>query len=276
MALEGFGNRLKEIRQERGYTQKQLANLLGVTEQAISKYERGSSYPDVVMLNGISEVLDCSLDYLFQHEPGKRNLPNQASIDTKAEINKRTLPEIITLQFGEKVIPLFLEEMKQKFPHVASLRQQIADQWGVVIPVFRMRDLDGLGPDEYEILINGISVHRACAAMEDGNALNTVFGELKDTIIRNIDKVLNNQCVYYMVENLRAEYPHVINDVVPETISYSKLRRVLVSLIRDYGYAVNPLILIIQAMEEYEEITDSRELAGKVAQELGQGFRVPV
>ena len=68
----------------------------------------------------------------------------------------------------------------------------------------------------------------------------------------------------------------MINDVVPETISYSKLRRVLVSLIRDYGYAVNPLILIIQAMEEYEEITDSRELAGKVAQELGQGFRVPV
>ena len=43
MALDGFGNRLKTIRQERGYTQKQLAGFLGVTEQAVSKYERGNS-----------------------------------------------------------------------------------------------------------------------------------------------------------------------------------------------------------------------------------------
>lgn len=50
MALDGFGNRLKAVRQDRGYTQKQLADLLGVTEQAVSKYERGTSYPDISML----------------------------------------------------------------------------------------------------------------------------------------------------------------------------------------------------------------------------------
>lgn len=75
MALEGFGGRLKAIRQERGYTQNQLANFLGVTEQAVSKYERGNSYPDVVMLDGISRVLDCSLDYLFQFKPGRKISP---------------------------------------------------------------------------------------------------------------------------------------------------------------------------------------------------------
>ena len=96
MALEGFGNRLKAIRQERGYTQKQLAQLLGVTEQAVSKYERGNSYPDVGVLNGMAEVLDCSLDYLFLHEPGKRYLISQDSIERKAEINLHLLPEIIT------------------------------------------------------------------------------------------------------------------------------------------------------------------------------------
>ncbi len=40
MALEGFGSRLKAVRQDRGYTQKQLAAALGVTEQAVSKWER--------------------------------------------------------------------------------------------------------------------------------------------------------------------------------------------------------------------------------------------
>lgn len=44
MALDGFGTRLRIARNEKGFTQKQLANKLGVTEQAISKYERGVSH----------------------------------------------------------------------------------------------------------------------------------------------------------------------------------------------------------------------------------------
>lgn len=138
MALEGFGNRLKAIRQERGYTQKQLAQLLGVTEQAVSKYERGNSYPDVVMLNGISEVLDCSLDYLFLYEPGKKSLIDQDSVERKAKINFNLLPDILTLQFGQDLVPLVEEEMKQGGPHVTNIRQQFAWHWGVIIPVFRL------------------------------------------------------------------------------------------------------------------------------------------
>ena len=40
MPLKGIGNRIKAVRQDTGYTQKQLAGLLGVTEQAVSKWER--------------------------------------------------------------------------------------------------------------------------------------------------------------------------------------------------------------------------------------------
>ena len=126
MALDGFGTRLKAIRQERGYTQKQLAGFLGVTEQAVSKYERGNSYPDIAVLSGIAEVLDCSLDYLLQHEPGKRNLPNQENVFRKQEINRFLLPEVITLQFDMKLVPLFMEETKQEFPHMMELRRQAA------------------------------------------------------------------------------------------------------------------------------------------------------
>ena len=77
MSLEGFGSRLKAVRQDRGYTQKQLAAALGVTEQAVSKWERKGSYPDILMLDGLSRVLDCSLDFLFQVEAGRKNLLNQ-------------------------------------------------------------------------------------------------------------------------------------------------------------------------------------------------------
>lgn len=118
MALHGFGNRLKSVRQDRGYTQKQLAGLLGVTEQAVSKWERESSYPDISMLNGISEVMDCSLDYLFQYQSGKKNLLAQDSIELRDEINRYLLSDIISLEFGESLISLFMEEGRQGYPHI--------------------------------------------------------------------------------------------------------------------------------------------------------------
>ncbi len=281
MALDGFGNRLKAIRQERGYTQKQLAGFLGVTEQAVSKYERGNSYPDIEVLSGIAEVLDCSLDYLLQHEPGKHNLPGQENVFRKQEINRFLLHEVIILQFDVKLTPLFMEEVKQEYPHMIQLRQQIAKDWGVIIPPIRLRDQSGLEPSQYEICINGVSVYKEIWEGTYPEGLIYMLGKLKEIIFQRIDQVLNNQCVYYMLENLREEYPYVLEGIVPEVISYSRLRQVLVHLIKDFGYAVNPLIQIIQLLEQElaleqfgsEEGMDSRTLAEKAASQLDPGFR---
>ncbi len=77
MSLANFQERLRNARNEKGMTQKNLASKLGVTEQAVSKWERGGSYPDVAMLDQIANVLDCSLDYLFQFEKGRKSLMTQ-------------------------------------------------------------------------------------------------------------------------------------------------------------------------------------------------------
>ncbi len=250
MALDGFGTRLKTIRQERGYTQKQLAGFLGVTEQAVSKYERGSSYPDIGVLSGIAEVLDCSLDYLFQLEPGKRNLPNQENVFRKQEINRFLQQEVIILQFNEKLVPLFMEEVKQNYPHMIELRQQAALQWGVILPIIRLRDQLGMEPFQFEICIHGVSVYSEIREGTYPEGLVYMLGKLKEVVFQKLDQVLNNQCVYYMVENLRQEYPYVVESIVPKVISYSRLRQVLIHLIRDFGYTANPLILIIQLLEQ--------------------------
>ena len=159
MALDGFGTRLKAIRQERGYTQKQLAGFLGVTEQAVSKYERGNSYPDIEVLSGIAEVLDCSLDYLLQHEPGKHNLPGQENVFRKQGISRFLQQDVIVLQFDEKLVPLFMEEAKQNCPHMIEMRQQAALEWGVILPIIRLRDQSNMEPSQFEICINGVPVY---------------------------------------------------------------------------------------------------------------------
>ena len=48
-------------RKKHGMSQKELAGKLGITDKAVSKWERGISFPDISMLIPISEVLETSL-----------------------------------------------------------------------------------------------------------------------------------------------------------------------------------------------------------------------
>lgn len=59
-----FSAQLQKLRKERGATQEQLANHLGVSPQAVSKWENGS-YPDGDLLPKIADYFEVSIDYLY-------------------------------------------------------------------------------------------------------------------------------------------------------------------------------------------------------------------
>lgn len=63
-----FGERLKTIRLEKDLTQKQLADLLNVTFQTVSKWENDVNEPSFSTLKDIAKALDCSVGYLFGEE----------------------------------------------------------------------------------------------------------------------------------------------------------------------------------------------------------------
>lgn len=63
-----FAENLKTIRKERNITQEQLAEMLSVSRQAISKWESGAGYPETEKLLIISKELNVSLDYLLLDE----------------------------------------------------------------------------------------------------------------------------------------------------------------------------------------------------------------
>lgn len=62
-----LGNKLSKLRKENNYTQEQLASVLGVSRQSISKWESDVTYPETEKLIKMSELFDCSLDYLLKH-----------------------------------------------------------------------------------------------------------------------------------------------------------------------------------------------------------------
>lgn len=60
MDLIKSGRLLRELRQARGLTQKALADRLGVTAKAVSKWETGKGFPDVTLLGSVAESLGVS------------------------------------------------------------------------------------------------------------------------------------------------------------------------------------------------------------------------
>ena len=60
MNQEKFGAFVCELRKEKEMTQKELGNILGISDKAISKWERGVSLPDITMFDKIAETLGVS------------------------------------------------------------------------------------------------------------------------------------------------------------------------------------------------------------------------
>lgn len=60
-----FNDRLKMARKNKGYSQKQLAELVGVANTAISNYEKSISFPNTDILYKLFDVLDVDPNYLF-------------------------------------------------------------------------------------------------------------------------------------------------------------------------------------------------------------------
>ena len=63
-----FGKTITQLRKRNHLTQSQLAELLNVSDKAVSKWETGLGYPEITLLPKLAAVLDVSVDYLFSGE----------------------------------------------------------------------------------------------------------------------------------------------------------------------------------------------------------------
>lgn len=66
MQQQTFGRKIAALRKEQGMTQLELAGKMGVTDKAVSKWERDLSFPDVSLLPRLAEVFHVTVDELMQ------------------------------------------------------------------------------------------------------------------------------------------------------------------------------------------------------------------
>lgn len=89
-----LGQNLRRARKKRGLTQSEVGSFLGVTEQAISGYERGVRDPDTQQLSRLAEIYGVSTDYLLGRPPVVINTPNQHTGAINAGSFERILAEL--------------------------------------------------------------------------------------------------------------------------------------------------------------------------------------
>ena len=79
------GTFIKELRKEKHLTQKELANLLHVTDRAVSKWERGLCAPDISLLEPLAAALDVTIVELLSGEHGnsREHTANAESVAKK-------------------------------------------------------------------------------------------------------------------------------------------------------------------------------------------------
>lgn len=71
-----FGERISALRKERGMTQEALAQRLGITNQAVSKWESDQCCPDIMQLPALADIFEISMDALFgRPEPERERAP---------------------------------------------------------------------------------------------------------------------------------------------------------------------------------------------------------
>lgn len=285
-----FAERLAAARQERGLTQRQLADRLGVTAQAVSKWETGGSLPDLELLRMIAQQLECSVDFLLEHEVNGDSKVNMMLMERTAEIEKAICKDVLTIQAGAGLIPMMVESNGDHYQVIHNLRMRLASEWGISVPIIRMMDKTDHEPDEYSILLHGKPVvkwkleypKRFYFQNEEGaipverlvrdpvydiegtwsdtefhgchsvSAMELMVGQLDKIIVQNYDKIINRQTVRFLVDIVRKRYPAVVEGVVPEKVSLSRLQRVIGGLVVQ-GCPVNRLDYIIEFLEDYAQ-----------------------
>lgn len=94
-----FEQKLQTLRKERGLSQENLAEIIGVSRQAVAKWELGQSYPDIEKLIALSSFLKVSIDKLVKdynencclcEEKNEENIINKDIIDFLCRAKKAT------------------------------------------------------------------------------------------------------------------------------------------------------------------------------------------
>ena len=99
-----FGENVRRLRQAKGLTQQSLADQLFVTRQAVSRWEGGSRYPDLMTAKKLAETLDSTMDALLSHEDMRRYVQKAPVLEST--VTRGTQTAVLAFGFAGSLVRL--------------------------------------------------------------------------------------------------------------------------------------------------------------------------
>ena len=104
-----IGQRIAELRKQKGLTQAELADMLGVTHQAVSQWERSETLPDILTLPRIAEIFGENINAILGLEETKTAEEGPVPAETEAQQEDgaagEDIPPEAAFPTGEETFP---------------------------------------------------------------------------------------------------------------------------------------------------------------------------
>jgi len=236
-----IGETICKYRQIHKMTQEELANKLGVTSQAVSKWERSNGSPDVSMLRNICKVLGISANTLIGLENGI--VENNDPI-AQAEVQNHMFAEPIVLEIGADLIPCISEGLQTDY--VNRKRIDLLQSTGMLLPIIRIRDNTKLQARVYRILAYDKELFQSDVTW---STYQTIIDSVVDLCRENYSLIINKHIVKVMIDLLNERFPGITEDIVPAKISLLQIERKLQEKINNHE-SIRDFIHILEEMEE--------------------------
>lgn len=134
-----IGSNIAALRKEKGITQEELANALGVSAQAVSKWENNSSCPDVSLLTVIADYFGVTVDALLRSGAEEITRADPPSTDNNVAAvrgGKRNVRIKVTQPNGKETnvkVPFGVVKMGLRVGNVFGLQRDVADKIGALL-----------------------------------------------------------------------------------------------------------------------------------------------
>ena len=245
MNTEEFGKSILSLRQNANMTQEELALRMGVTPQAISKWERGQSLPDLSIFIELCKALNVSADTLLGLENRETEKDAADSYPEEVLKNLRFSLEPLVLSFGKDLVQAFLDGDYMGL--VAEQRVKLSWE-GILLPVVRLRDDLELEPCEFVVKTYDKILYREKIEEPDETVLEHMTQILGSVVKEHYGELLNRDLIKDLTDNLTRNYPALIEGIVPEKISYGLLQEVY-KLFLARGNSPKYLPKVIESLE---------------------------
>lgn len=239
-----IGSIISENRQNHKMTQEEFALRLGVTPQAVSKWERGNGLPDITLVPGICKLLHLNANTLLGIE--ENAIVEIGSTPMEMDLKNNLIAEPLSLEFGSELISCVMEGLKTDL--VAETRMKLVRETGMLMPILHLRDNAELKGIEFCIK----SYDRILYQKEIDVITDTTFEMMiQETLLQcrqHYADILNKQLVKTMIDTMKELYPGVADGLVPEKISYLELEHHLQKIVREKGN-IRYMIHILEELE---------------------------